>query len=756
MLEASGSHVVRAVSILIAACLAAFPAYAKYSGGTGEPNDPYQIATAADLIALGEDPNDYDKHFILTADIDLDPNLPGRKVFDTAVIGVAGYRGNLFYGHSFGGVFDGSGHTISHLTIAGGTSWRLGLFGWLVGEIKDLGLIDVNVSGLGCDVGGLAARNGGTISHCYSTGWVTGESCVGGLVGTNSVSAPGWVNPGVISECHSTGVITGKDSVGGLVGDNHWGSITTSYSSGLVSGDSDVGGLVGTNPDGSITASYSTGSVSGTSSIGGLVGWNDGTIATSYSTGSVTGTSDVGGLVGDNYLNSSVTWSFWDVQTSGQTWSAGGTGLTTSEMQTAWSFTCWVGDRLWTIDEGRDCPRLSWENARGVPLPRVYYYGGGSGSQADPYLIYTADELRMVGLTLCDWDKHFRLMADIDLSAFDGKDGRPAFSPIGAGYYDAFIGVFDGNGHRVFHLTVTGEGCIGLFGGLGPGAEVKDLAVVDVNVTGSDSDVGGLVGENREGTVMRCYSTGMVTGRSHVGGLIGFNSAGLTHCYSTGVVIGDSDVGGLVGTNGGEVSDCYSAGTVIGNGEGAGGLIGVRWVSEWAESIGGTVTACVWNVQTSGQATSAGGTGKTTAEMQTAATFLEAGWDFVGEAANGTNDIWKIAEGLDYPRLWWEPYDGRVTVVLGQVFTVTLESNPSTGYRWEWVDHQDSTVEQMGEAQFKPRETGDPPLVGAGGWESFDFKAVHPGQMTLKLVYRRPWEEGVEPLKTFLLQVTVP
>jgi hypothetical protein len=59
---------------------------AKYSGGTGEPNDPYQIATAADLIALGEDPNDYGKHFILMADIDLDPNLPGRTVFDRAVI----------------------------------------------------------------------------------------------------------------------------------------------------------------------------------------------------------------------------------------------------------------------------------------------------------------------------------------------------------------------------------------------------------------------------------------------------------------------------------------------------------------------------------------------------------------------------------------------------------------------------------------------------------------------------------------------
>jgi len=54
-------------------------ATAKYSGGTGEPNDPYQIATAVDLIALGEDPNDYDKHFILTADIDLTPISPAAR-----------------------------------------------------------------------------------------------------------------------------------------------------------------------------------------------------------------------------------------------------------------------------------------------------------------------------------------------------------------------------------------------------------------------------------------------------------------------------------------------------------------------------------------------------------------------------------------------------------------------------------------------------------------------------------------------------
>ena len=40
--------------------------------------------------------------------------------------------------------------------------------------------------------------------------------------------------------------------------------------------------------------------------------------------------------------------------------------------------------------------------------------------------------------------------------------------------------------------------------------------------------------------------------------------------------------------------------------------------------------------------------------MQSAGTFLEAGWDFLGERANGTEDIWWILEGQDYPRLWWE------------------------------------------------------------------------------------------------------
>ncbi len=91
----------------------------------------------------------------------------------------------------------------------------------------------------------------------------------------------------------------------------------------------------------------------------------------------------------------------------------------------------------------------------------------------------------------------------------------------------------------------------------------------------------------------------------------------------------------------------------------------------------------------------------------------------------------------------------------GQILVVTLESNPTTGYRWEVVEIQESILEQMGEAEFKPSQTGEPPLVGAGGWEIFRFKAISAGQTSLKLVYHRPWEEGVEPVKTFSIKVVV-
>ncbi|MHC4596915.1 MAG: GLUG motif-containing protein, partial [Planctomycetota bacterium] len=269
----------------------------------------------------------------------------------------------------------------------------------------------------------------------------------------------------------------------------------------------------------------------------------------------------------------------------------------------------------------------------------------------DPYLIYTAEQINAIGAEPNEWDKHFILMADIDLSAYTGTDFNIIGYLRGPNDSKPFTGVFDGNGHIIsnFSYTSTDANSIGLFGYVDdPNAEIRDLALVDPNLeAGAGNWVGSLVGWLGEGNVTCCYARGgSVSGNYEVGGLVGSNKGTIASCYSTGSVSGDQNVGGLVGEHYGHaITNCYSIGRVSGN-ENVGGLVGYNW--------GGWISASFWDIETSGQSTSAGGMGKTTTKMQMAGTFLEAGWDFVDETANGTEDIWWILEGQDYPRLTWE------------------------------------------------------------------------------------------------------
>jgi hypothetical protein len=343
---------VEATVVLIVVLLAGSRVQAKYSGGTGEPNNPYQIATAADLIALGNEPNDYAKCFILTADIDLDPNLPGRKVFDRAVIAPDTNDSEFgFQGPAFTGEFDGRGHAITGLVIDSNLRFA-GLFGMI---------------GSGGRVCSLRLIGGSVRSQCLVTKSVV-DGATGGLAG---------VSQGLATDCCHTGWVSSSGYVGGLVGCNY-GAIRSCYNTGSADGEAYVGGLVGYNHGGVISACYNTGSVSSRAwYVGGLIGYSDhATISTCYSTGSVSGSGAVGGLVGSNY-SGTISACFWDIQTSSQTSSVGGTGKTTGEMQAAktfldvgWDF---VGETtngtadIWWIDEGKDYPRLSWEGDGGTP-----------------------------------------------------------------------------------------------------------------------------------------------------------------------------------------------------------------------------------------------------------------------------------------------------------------------------------------------------------------------------------------------------
>jgi hypothetical protein len=213
-------------------------------------------------------------------------------------------------------------------------------------------------------IGGLVGFNAeGTVSNSYSTGSVTGYSGVGGLVGGD--------DGGTVNNSYATGSVTGTFWVGGLMG-VIGGSLSNSYSTGSVTGNVSVGGLVGWNEAGTVSNSYSTGSVTGEKGVGGLVGVTSGTVSNSYSTGSVTGEEGVGGLLGLNE-GSTVINSFWDIGTSGQTASVGGTGKITEEMQdrdtfsgVGWNITEVALNQtnpayIWNIVNGLTYPFLSWQ-----------------------------------------------------------------------------------------------------------------------------------------------------------------------------------------------------------------------------------------------------------------------------------------------------------------------------------------------------------------------------------------------------------
>ena len=203
------------------------------------------------------------------------------------------------------------------------------------------------------------------------------------------------------------------------------------------------------------------------------------------------------------------------------------------------------------------------------------------------------------------------------------------------------------------------------------------------NVTTAGKVGGGLVGGSFGGLISNCWASGSVEGHSYLGGLIGSmatttssSSVGvIENSYSTGSVSGDNRVGGFIGESGSSVvRNCYSTGSVKGrmitggfmgtnyvypnNGYGqasvdkcystgkvtvtydaeAGGLIG----RHWGQPI--RVTNSFWDVETSGFTKSSGGSGMTTNQMKTAGTFIDAGWDFVGEDGNGSADTWRLCE----------------------------------------------------------------------------------------------------------------
>ncbi len=707
--------------------------------GTGYSVDPFLIGNYSDLQEFRDNKSLRIGNYKLTADID----LSGVTYTEAFVPDI------------FNGTFDGDGHAISHLTISGGPT--LGFFSQLNGSIDGLGLDEINIIG-SYSVGGLCGMNYGGINKCCVTGTITGSGgLVGGLCGENdngSISNCyfiGTVNGsgnsvgglcgynyyGTISNCYAAGTVNGSgNSVGGLCGYNYSGSITESYATGSVSGSNNLGGLCGSNSRGKISNCYAAGAVSGGSCVGGLCGYQFyGSITSCYATGSVLGESSLGGLSGSNscgtisncystgsvsggtnsdylgglcgYQNSGTISNCYFYVFSGPD-NGYGISIDDTQLQDINSFYGFdfAGNSsdgtedTWIIDPGY-MPRLNWQDSPGQTPPykldMISTSLVGTGYSDDPFIIAGYDDLMEFRKNSSLRIGFYRLDDNIDLA---GTTWSGAFIP------EQFLGVFDGNGHTISNLSITGSNYLGLFSYLYGSVDDLDLQNISIVGTGSylgglcgynnsctisncyvtgsvsgDDILGGLCGNNYYGTISNCYVAGSVSGDDFLGGLCGYNNNGtitncyatgsvsgddsyslgglcgynnngtITNCYATGSFYGDRYLGGLCGNNNyGTISNCYATGSVYGD-RYLGGLCGYKYF--------GSISSCFWDVETSGIGNSGddnyGAIGKTTAQMQDINTYLNADWDFVSEFANGTEDHWHMPyNATGYPMLSWQ------------------------------------------------------------------------------------------------------
>jgi len=196
----------------------------------------------------------------------------------------------------------------------------------------------------------------------------------------------------------------------------------------------------------------------------------------------------------------------------------------------------------------------------------------GSGTAGDPYLIYDVYGLQGVqGFLSSD----FGLANGIDASSASNWNSGSGFVPIGNSS-TPFTGSFNGENLTISNFTINNpsNNYMGLFGETSSTAELSNIQLSNVNVTGGSLSVaGGLVGSNG-GTVNNSYSIGNVSGNGS-GGLVGYNSGTISNSHSIGGVTGFG-AGGLAGSNDGTITNSFSIATVSGSNGAVGGLVGLN------------------------------------------------------------------------------------------------------------------------------------------------------------------------------------
>ncbi len=318
----------------------------------------------------------------------------------------------------------------------------------------------------------------------------------------------------------------------------------------------------------------------------------------------------------------------------------------------------------------------------------------GDGSAGNPYTISNLENLRWIAENNGRWAHHYIQTNDIDATATGqgGDWGTEGWSPIG-NFLTAFTGSYNGQDNSISGLFINrpATDLTGFFGNMR--GQIRNLRIINADITGYN-EVGILTGNCGDGgSLSGCFTSGDVNAEGDkVGGCIGWLMSGTSVINSgTSANVSKSnetnDIGGFVGYCIGNflVSDCYAVGSVI-NTEPyyGGGFVGrindnqmqgrVRrcfssgYINNEFGGFAGDITGyppirCFWDIQTSQAGYSAGGSGKTTAEMKNIQTFTDLSndaWDFIGNyyLDYGTYEIWNLDETTNsgYPFLSWQTH----------------------------------------------------------------------------------------------------
>jgi len=192
------------------------------------------------------------------------------------------------------------------------------------------------------------------------------------------------------------------------------------------------------------------------------------------------------------------------------------------------------------------------------------------GSELNPFIVDSEAALRKVGSGANGWglDKHYRQTRSITLNG--------SWTSIGT-LETRFTGSYNGGGFSINKLNIPAATTTfqAMFGTVGVGGAVRNVALRNVSVNSTVNCVGGIAGSNH-GTIENCYVTGSVSGGLEIGGVAGYNSGMIKNCYTTCTVTSNNTrIGGIAGCNalGGTVSNCYATGKITGNNN-VGGIVG--------------------------------------------------------------------------------------------------------------------------------------------------------------------------------------